>query len=188
MTDQTQTQKPLSTKDRLIRSSSELFRERGYSGVGVAEILKAANAPKGSLYHHFPNGKSDLALAAAAWASDGMLRLITAAFEPATSFRDGATTFCHKLAKLIDISDIWNNCPVTRTLFDGPENTAFRTTTEHLLEGWISEVAMHAERFGSNEEEAKHLAEHFFILLQGGWELARLRRSSNVFRNLPVPG
>ncbi|MEC7259688.1 MAG: helix-turn-helix domain-containing protein, partial [Pseudomonadota bacterium] len=65
-----------STKDRLIHAASDLFRRRGYAGVGIAEILNAAGAPKGSLYHHFPNGKADLALATADWASDGMLKLM----------------------------------------------------------------------------------------------------------------
>ena len=41
-----------------------LFKARGYHGVGVAEILARAGAPKGSLYHHFPGGKPDLACAA----------------------------------------------------------------------------------------------------------------------------
>ena len=53
------------TKDRLILAAATLFRTRGYHGVGLADVLAEAKAPKGSLYHHFPNGKSDLALAAA---------------------------------------------------------------------------------------------------------------------------
>jgi TetR/AcrR family transcriptional repressor of lmrAB and yxaGH operons len=36
----------------------------GYGGAGVAAILEVANAPKGSLYHHFPTGKLGLAIAA----------------------------------------------------------------------------------------------------------------------------
>lgn len=46
---------------RLIRVAAELFRKRGYHGVGLSELLTAAKAPKGSLCHHFPDGKSDLA-------------------------------------------------------------------------------------------------------------------------------
>ena len=45
---------PMPTKDRLIRAAADLFRTRGYHGVGVADVLAAAHAPKGSLYHHFP--------------------------------------------------------------------------------------------------------------------------------------
>ena len=37
---------------------------RGYHGVGLNELLAMAEAPKGVLYHHFPGGKTELALAA----------------------------------------------------------------------------------------------------------------------------
>jgi TetR/AcrR family transcriptional regulator, lmrAB and yxaGH operons repressor len=53
-----------STRARLIASAVQLFQAKGYAGVGIAEILTAANAPKGCLYHHFPFGKEGLAVAA----------------------------------------------------------------------------------------------------------------------------
>lgn len=180
--------RPLSTKERLIRSAADLFRKSGYTGVGVSEILAAANAPKGSLYHHFPNGKADLAVASATWASDGMLRLIAASFEPADTFRDGAVTLCHKLAKLFDNANSWDGCPISNALFDGPNNDVFRDLSRHLFDGWIAELEHHAARLGAAPDEAKQIAEHFFILLQGGWDLARARQDSDVLRKLPVPG
>ncbi len=178
--------RPLPTKDRLIRVAAEMFRTRGYHGVGLSELLTAARAPKGSLYHHFPNGKSDLAIAAANWASDGLLRIIAASFEPAEGFTEGATTFCHKLAKLFDLSGKWDGCPISATLFEGPENEAFLTHARYLFDGWIDEVANHAERFGHPPEVARQMSEHLFLLLQGGWQLARARHDSDVLRRLPV--
>ena len=184
MTDAT-TQKPRPTKDRLIRAAANLFRNRGYHGVGLAELLNAAQAPRGSLYHHFPNGKSDLALAAATWASDQMLRLIAVSFDPAETFVDGATTTCHKLAKLFDSTGNWGGCPVSATLFEGPDNAAFHQHAAHLFEGWITEVEHHGLRLDIPETQARAAAENFYILLQGGWQLARVRRDSNVLRQLP---
>lgn len=173
----------LPTKDRLIRSAANLFRVRGYHGVGLADLLADAKAPKGSLYHHFPNGKSDLALAAATWASDEMLRLIAASFDGADTFAEGATTLCYKLAKLFDLTG-WDTCPIAATLFEGPDNTGFRDHAEHIYEGWITEVHDHAERFGLGPDIARAKAEHLFVLIQGGWMLARARRSSDIMRNL----
>ena len=49
------------TKDRIIDSSAELFRRQGYNGTGVKQIVAAANAPFGSIYHFFPGGKEQLA-------------------------------------------------------------------------------------------------------------------------------
>ena len=178
-------QRALPTKDRLIRSAAHLFRTRGYHGVGLNDLLADAKAPKGSLYHHFPAGKSDLALAAATWASDEMLRLIATSFDGATTFRDGAATLCHKLAKLFDLSGQWDGCPIASTLFEGPANTEFRDTTRRSYDGWIAEVEQQALHFGRSEANARLDAEHLFVVIQGGWHLARARRSSDVLRQLP---
>lgn len=177
--------RPRPTKDRLIRAAANLFRTQGYHGTGLNDLLNAAQAPKGSLYHHFPNGKSDLALAAAIWASDEMLRVIAASFANARTFDEGATTLCHKLAKLFDKSGHWDACPIASTLFEGPDNTEFRDHAQRLYDGWISEILDQAARLKLQEPEARDKAEHLFILLQGGWTLARARRSSDVIRALP---
>jgi TetR/AcrR family transcriptional regulator, lmrAB and yxaGH operons repressor len=54
----------LPTRERILRSALHLFQQRGYHGTGLSEILDDARAPKGSLYHHFPHGKAELAVAA----------------------------------------------------------------------------------------------------------------------------
>ncbi len=55
---------PTGTRERLIEAMLEALRTRGYHGVGLSEVLAAAGAPKGVLYHHFPGGKSELAVQA----------------------------------------------------------------------------------------------------------------------------
>jgi TetR/AcrR family transcriptional regulator, lmrAB and yxaGH operons repressor len=52
------------SKELLIETASRLFRMRGYDGVGLSDILKESGIPKGSMYHHFPGGKEELAVAA----------------------------------------------------------------------------------------------------------------------------
>ena len=50
------------TRDRLIMTAMQLFREKGYGSTSVADVLHAAGVNSGSLYHFFP-GKQDLLLA-----------------------------------------------------------------------------------------------------------------------------
>jgi TetR/AcrR family transcriptional repressor of nem operon len=52
-----------STRDHLIDVGVKLMHEHGYNTTGLTEILKAANVPKGSFYHHFAS-KEDFAAAA----------------------------------------------------------------------------------------------------------------------------
>jgi TetR/AcrR family transcriptional repressor of nem operon len=41
--------------ERILTEAARLFRERGFSGVGVAEIMKAAGLTHGAFYAHFPS-------------------------------------------------------------------------------------------------------------------------------------
>ena len=173
------------TRDRLITAAARLFRLRGYHGVGLNEILADADAPKGSMYHHFPNGKADLALAAADWASDGMVTIIDDAFRDARDYRDGATTLCFKLAKFFDISGGWDGCPVASILVDGPENEKFRASVAETHERWTVRIAEHAGRLGIPPVQAREKAETLLIGIQGAWVMARARKSSAILRELP---
>ncbi|WP_394232307.1 TetR/AcrR family transcriptional regulator [Niallia oryzisoli] len=53
----------MDTKSLIITIATTLFQQKGYIGVGLNEILKECNISKGSLYHHFPNGKEELLIA-----------------------------------------------------------------------------------------------------------------------------
>ena len=47
-------------RDALLAASVRLFRQKGYAGTGLSEILQESGAPKGSLYHYFPGGKVEI--------------------------------------------------------------------------------------------------------------------------------
>ncbi|WP_231589492.1 TetR/AcrR family transcriptional regulator [Bacillus sp. FJAT-27916] len=53
----------LETKSRIIETATVLFQQKGYKGVGLNELLRECSITKGSLYHHFPNGKEELLIA-----------------------------------------------------------------------------------------------------------------------------
>ncbi len=173
------------TRDRLIETAAMLFRQKGYHGTGLTEVLTASNAPKGSLYHHFPDGKSDLAMAAASWVSKGMLQIIDDSFAQADSFADGATTFCYKLAKLFDTADHWRSCPISTMLFDGPDNDTFRQHADIILSSWSARAAEHGMRLGMPKAEAEAASELLLMTIQGAWTIARAKNSADVIRRIP---
>lgn len=69
------------TRTRILRAALKLFRQHGYHGVGINDILALAEAPKGSMYHHFPGGKEEIGAAVVGLITQGVLELIAA--EPA---------------------------------------------------------------------------------------------------------
>lgn len=83
------------TRDRLIAAAVKLFQRNGYHAVGVAAILTETELPKGSFYHHFPGGKTELAAAAADWLG----REIVDALERASTKPIGAAQFLARAAR-----------------------------------------------------------------------------------------
>ncbi|MFC5288072.1 TetR/AcrR family transcriptional regulator [Actinokineospora guangxiensis] len=63
-------------RERLISSTITLIRTRGVAATGVADLLAHSGAARGSLYQHFPGGKTDLVVAATEAAGDYVRRLI----------------------------------------------------------------------------------------------------------------
>jgi TetR/AcrR family transcriptional repressor of nem operon len=47
-------------RERILQVAGELFRKKGFDGIGVAEIMKAAGLTHGGFYGHF-DSKDDLA-------------------------------------------------------------------------------------------------------------------------------
>jgi TetR/AcrR family transcriptional regulator, lmrAB and yxaGH operons repressor len=171
------------TREKLTLAAAELFRRQGYHATGVAEVLAVAGVPKGSLYHHFPAGKADLARAAADWTANLIARIQDDAFGPAADWRGGVATYCHKLARLFDLAAEANACPISAILFDGPEEGGFRDHAAALLDRLIGHAAAHAARLGASDPEEK--GETLLIAVEGAWTLARARRDSDVLRRLP---
>jgi TetR/AcrR family transcriptional regulator, lmrAB and yxaGH operons repressor len=173
------------TRDRLVATATRLFRQRGYDGTGVAEILAEAGVPKGSLYHHFPDGKSDLACAAADWTATEICRVINDSFRDAKDWRQGVTTFCFKMAKLFDILNSADACPIFGLMFDGPDHDRFRGHAGAAFDRIIAAASAHAQGLGAAPDTAQDMAETFLIAFQGSWTLARMRRDANILRRLP---
>jgi len=52
------------SRETMISSAAELMGSRGMSGTSFSDVLEHSGAPRGSIYHHFPGGKQELAKAA----------------------------------------------------------------------------------------------------------------------------
>ena len=52
-------------KARMVQAAEQLIRERGQGATAFADVLERSGAPRGSVYFHFPGGKSQLVVEAA---------------------------------------------------------------------------------------------------------------------------
>ena len=136
------------SRDKLIRTASNLFRQKGYSGVGLSELLKEAGLPKGSLYYHFPNGKQELAEAATRWAGAWLERLLDTTFAQAESFDEGALMVCDAIASEVTSQPHVPACPVLSILQAAPLEPRLQITAQEVYGSWTKCIEKHVKRLG----------------------------------------
>ena len=61
------------SRSSMVRSAASLIRSRGVSATSLSDVLADSGAPRGSIYHHFPDGKAQLAEDAIQWTSERLL-------------------------------------------------------------------------------------------------------------------
>ncbi|WP_224248931.1 TetR/AcrR family transcriptional regulator [Hyalangium gracile] len=74
---------------KILETAGRLFRERGFDGVGVADLMKAAGFTHGGFYNHFPS-KQALAAEACSGAFERSASKLACELEqaPARAWRD----------------------------------------------------------------------------------------------------
>lgn len=170
-----------SSRDLLLQAASTLIRQKGYDGVGLNEILEKAGLPKGSLYHHFPGGKCELAEAATLWSGRLVGEMVDRVFSKAEDYTAGAAAVCQAIADLIGGQKILA-CPVASILQAGIGEPRLRDVGRRILSDWTSTIAGHARRLGHPEPEAA--ARLLIMQLEGAWLLALAEQDSEPLATL----
>ena len=73
----------VANREKILEVAGTLFRERGYDGIGVADIMKRAGLTHGGFYGHFPS-KDDLAaeITSRVLGREGWLERLTGSANP----------------------------------------------------------------------------------------------------------
>ncbi|MBY0611880.1 MAG: TetR/AcrR family transcriptional regulator [Beijerinckiaceae bacterium] len=168
--------RPSDAKTRFITSAALLFQRRGYSAVGLTEIIEAAQAPKGSFYHHFPNGKEELAAHSLRWAGDYVAKHFERAFAEAPDFGAGVAAMARTVKGWLEQTNFEIGCPIVSISVDQvPQSKLLTETAQSVLADWVERIAAHAARHGL--AEPRDLALRLIIAYQGGWVVARIQQN-----------
>ncbi|NCT99054.1 MAG: TetR/AcrR family transcriptional regulator [Comamonadaceae bacterium] len=165
-------------RERLIAAMTDALRRRGLHGIGLTELLRAAQAPKGVLYHHFPGGKTELAVAAidqvVGRMTTGLDKLLAGTPDPLLAMRRwiaGAT------ARLQE-TGFEAGCPLaTVALESGPEDRALREALARAFGRVRERIAQGLAGAGLPAERAQGLAALIVAAYEGGLLQSRVAHS-----------
>jgi AcrR family transcriptional regulator len=170
-----------STRDRILDATSELFRRQGYTGTGVKQIVAAASAPFGSVYHHFPGGKEQLGEEVIRFSGHLYGQLIGAFYDPAPDPVTATRNFFAAAAETLRQTDYADACPIaTIALEVASTSEPLRQATHDVFEGWLAECAPRLESHGVAPARAREVAISLVALLEGGFLLSRAAKSTEA--------
>ncbi|MEU7551122.1 TetR/AcrR family transcriptional regulator [Streptomyces sp. NPDC044571] len=174
----TATKPELGTRERLVRTASRLMQHGGYENTPVKQLVREAEATLGSLYHFFPGGKQELAVAALQYGDAEFAELLRAGLaahaDPARALEEVTSLLANALAA----SDWRDGCPVTATALETVGRLPdLQAACAQAFAHWQELVAAKLLASGWPEAEARDLAVTVVNTLEGAEMTSQVTRS-----------
>jgi len=161
------------TRDRILFATAELFRRQGYHGTGLKQIVAEADAPFGSLYHHYPGGKQELGEQVIESAGAFFQALVTAVYDAESSTEDSVRAVFTGAAQTLEATDYEDACPIATVALEvASTDDRLRRATAAVFERWTEALT------GQLGDRAKALA--VIAALEGAFVLCRASRSTEA--------
>ncbi|MBT2430536.1 TetR/AcrR family transcriptional regulator [Streptomyces sp. ISL-112] len=168
----------IGTRERIVRAASQLMQRHGYDGTGIKQISVTANATAGSVYHFFPGGKQELAIAVIRSGEQEFIDELDAVMRTESDPAEALPVFTGLLADGLYASDWYDGCPVATTALGASSRLpGIQAAAAEALSHWHELVFDRLKEAGIDQEEARELAHTVISTLEGAELAAQLSRS-----------
>lgn len=169
------------TRTRLIEATTSLLRRQGYHATGLSEIVLESGVPKGSLYHHFPGGKEELAAAGVRCGGEWIERSLRRLVDRTGSVAAGVAAFCDHYIESLERSGFRAGCPVaTVTLEIASDMEGVQREAGIVFERVVGFIASRLEAEGVAARSARTTALVTVSGIEGALILARATRTTDA--------
>jgi TetR/AcrR family transcriptional repressor of lmrAB and yxaGH operons len=137
---------PPSSRERMIEAAISLLRATGLTGAGINQVIAASGAPKGSMYHHFPGGKLELAGVALERWGEAVARRIAADLQGPAPLPRKVRGIFEGTARTMAKADYTRSCGIGAVSLDlDEESAALAPVCARIFASWhaVLEEAMH---------------------------------------------
>src|SRR5436190_8634292 len=165
-------------RERMVASAVALLARKGLQATSFSEVLEHSGAPRGSVYHHFPEGKNQMIDSALDAAGATAIELLDRkAGEPAAEI---AGWFLHIWREVLIRGKFEAGCAVLAVAVasDSPE---LLEHTARVFRGWRRRLAELLEQGGLATVDAARFAATLVAASEGAVVLARAEQSLEPF-------
>jgi AcrR family transcriptional regulator len=155
-------------RDRMVVSAALLIRERGAHATAISDVLQHSGAPRGSAYHHFPGGRTQLLCEAVDFASDHIAHRISGAANALDALDTVVDGFRSQLAD----TGFRAGCPVAAVAVEA-DNPALVERAGAAFTRWTGLIEQLLRTDGATAERATELAMLTTTAIEGAVLVAR---------------
>ncbi|TGN89693.1 TetR/AcrR family transcriptional regulator [Bradyrhizobium yuanmingense] len=178
------------TRDRMIAGAADLMSRRGVNATSMRDVVRHTATPRGSISHHFPDGKPQLIAEAVTFAG----RQVSIPLEKAMNERGvigGLKAFVASWRRQLEATGFEAGCPVLAVAVDRyvgePSDKDDATAQQHLLDlaegvfaDWRRIMQAALLREGLAAERAERLATLVVASIEGTVAMCRASRSADA--------
>ena len=163
-------------RQRLVFSAITLMCERGVHATSLNDLLAHSHTARGSIYQHFPGGKSEL-----------MVHATVVAGRTITTLLDDLLATQNPGAAVDGIIDYWKNvlvgsdyamgCPILAAAQAGPSEPNVQAASAAIFADWVDKIAAALTASGVEPPAAKSFASMAVSAIEGAIAQSRGARS-----------
>lgn len=162
----------------MLHGAIDLIRERGVAGVTVDAIVSRSNAPRGSVYYHFPEGRTQIVREALDQAGDLFSEGIEQLQGGKTDPKQALASFVEFWKGVLVASDFNAGCPFVAATVDGiAEDPALRDIVSKNFDYFQVVVSDLFVAEGRERAVADRQARLVVAAISGATVLCRAKRS-----------
>ncbi len=172
------------TRTRMLLAGIELFREQGYDGTGFREVVDRADAARGAIYHHFPDGKAQLGAEVVQLTGGYIAQVIEAEFAEHPP-RVAVRRLIAFVERLMFDADSRPGCPVVAvTLAADDPNGRLRAASDAVFDRWRGAIADGLVRHGVRRAQARRFATLAVASVEGSLVICRVEGVPQALRDV----
>jgi TetR/AcrR family transcriptional regulator, lmrAB and yxaGH operons repressor len=168
------------TKDSrasMVRSAASLISSHGVTATSFSDVLADSGAPRGSIYHYFPEGKAQLAEDAIRWTSERVLAHQRAC--PATTPAEVLLWFIAMWRQVVNTSGGASGCVVAGVAVDTiASEPGLIDVVRSTFRSWIDLLAEQLRGVGVPADRAAPIALATVACMEGALILCRAEGDS----------
>jgi AcrR family transcriptional regulator len=172
-------------KANMVVAARALIRERGYHATAMSDVLERSDAPRGSVYFHFPGGKTQLAVAAVEAHAREQAELIERAGGRAGSVVEFVDAYVGQARENLVKSAYTQGCTVAPLVLEAAaESDELAAAGRSAFSVMIDGLAQQFAGYGLDRADARDLAEAVVSGVEGALLTARAFRSVAPFESM----